>query len=158
MWYTFNWATKIITLTAGTTVVSIRDMWSRWVDWHKLSDNSKYLNAFEQVGGDDIDLLAWTSIPIYCFLINWWRLKPQEGNHTLNVNDWILLVLGWWDPFLNTTWSYVVRINYSQPVQAITVNTGSWTLTAKQVREEMDSNSVKLIEIKQNTDLIPATL
>lgn len=129
MWYSFNWTTKIITLTTGTTSVSVRDVWSRRVDRHKLSDNSKYLNAFEQVWWNDIDISSWTSIPIYCFLINWRRLKPQEANHTLNVNDWILIVNGGGDPFLNTTWSYVVRINYSQPVQAITVSTWWWSGT-----------------------------
>ena len=67
--------------------MSIRDLWSRWVDWWLIGDNSKYLIAFEQVGGNDIDLTAGTSIPIYAFLKNGWKIKPQEANHTLNVND-----------------------------------------------------------------------
>lgn len=134
MAYTFDWPSKIITLTSGTISVSVRDLWSRWVDWLLTSDNSKYLPAFEQVWGNDIDLTAGTSIPIYAFLKNGWRLRPQEANHTLNVNDGILVVDGGWDPFINTTWSFTVRINYAQPVQAITVSTGSggWWLTPTQ--------------------------
>lgn len=124
MAYSISGATKVITLTAGTTVVSVRDLWSRWVDWFLTSDNSKYLPAFEQVGGNDIDVGSGTSIPIYAFLKNGWKIKPQEANHTLNVNDGILLVDGGGDPFNNTSGSYVVRINYQQPVQAITVATG----------------------------------
>jgi hypothetical protein len=129
MWYSFNWTTKVITLTPGTISVSIRDIWSRWVDRHKLSDNSKYLPAFSQVWWNDIDAIAWTSIPIYCFLQNGRRIKPQESNHNLSVYDWVLLVLWGGDPFIDTTWSYNVRVNYSQPVQAITVTSTNqqWT-------------------------------
>lgn len=121
---TFNGVTKTITLSTGTTSLSVRDLWSRWVDWFLTGDNSKYLPAFQQVGGDDIDPTAGTSIPIYAFLMNGWKLKPQEANHTLNVSDGILLVNGGGDPFSNTSGAYTVRINYQQPVQAITVNTG----------------------------------
>jgi len=45
-------------------------------------------------GGNDIDVSAGTSIPIYAFLMNGWKLKPQEANHTLSVTDGILLVNG----------------------------------------------------------------
>jgi hypothetical protein len=119
MGLSFNGSTKIITLSTGTVSVSVRDLWSRWVDWLLTSDNSKYQIAMSQVGGDDIDLTAGTKIPIYIFLQNGWKLKPQEASHTLNIGDGILLVDGGGDPFVNTTGSYVVRVNYQQPVQAI---------------------------------------
>jgi hypothetical protein len=124
MGYSFNGATKLITLTAGTTSVSVRDLWSRWADWVALSDNAKFLPAFSQVGGQTIDAAAGTYIPIYAFLLNGWRIRPQEANHTLNINDGVLLVDGGGDPFVNTVGSFVVRIVLSQPVQAITVATG----------------------------------
>lgn len=119
----FDGGTKQINLSAGTTTLSVRDLWSRWVDWFVVDDNSKYLPAFESVGGNDIDLSAGTKIPVYAFLANGWKIKPQEANHTLNVTDGILLVSGGGDPFVNTTGSYVVRINYQQPVQAISFST-----------------------------------
>lgn len=99
--------------------MSVRDVWSRWVDWYLTGDNSKYLPTFAQVGGNDIDAGAGTKIPIYGFLLNGWRIKPQENNHTLVVGDGVLLVEGGGDPFVNTAGSFVVRINYQQPVQAI---------------------------------------
>jgi hypothetical protein len=77
-----------------------------------------------QVGGDDIDAGAGTKIPIYIFLLNGWRLRPQEASHTLSVTDGIILVDGGGDPFVNTLSSYIVRINYQQPVQAISFATG----------------------------------
>lgn len=135
---TFDGVTKIITLTSGTTAVSVRDLWSRWVDWFLTGDNSKYQLAFAQVGGDDIDLAAGTKIPVYAFLMNGWRIKPQEANHTLTISDGILLVNGGGDPFNNTSGSYVVRINYQQPVQAISFSTGGGTApTAVEVADEV---------------------
>ena len=121
---TFDGPAKRINLTGGTTSVGVRELWTEWVDWSALSDNSKYLPALAQVGGDDIDLVAGTKIPIYAFLLNGWRIKPQEASHTLAVGDGILLVSGGGDPFVNTTGSYIVRINYQQPVQAISFDSG----------------------------------
>lgn len=121
---TFDGPSKRIVLSLGTTSLSVRDVWSRWVDWVLTSDNSKYLPAFESVGGNDIDLGAGTKIPIYAFLLNGWRISPQEASHTLTVGDGVLLVSGGGDPFVNTAGSFIVRINYQQPVQAISFSTG----------------------------------
>jgi hypothetical protein len=79
------------------------------------------------LGGDDIDTVAGTKVPIYDFLQNGWRIKPQEANHTLTVTDGILLVQGGGDPFVATNGSYVVRVNYQQPVQAISFSTSGGT-------------------------------
>jgi hypothetical protein len=126
---TFDGAERLITLTAGTVTLDVHDLYSRWKDWNKTGDNAKYAIAFETVGGDDIDLGAGTKVPLYAFLVNGWRIKPQEASHTLNVTAGILLVDGGGDPFVNTTGSYIVRINYQQPVQAIKVETGTSGLT-----------------------------
>ncbi len=135
----FNGETKRIILSTGTTSLSVHDMYSRWKDWVLLSDNSKYFPAFSVVGGDSIDQSAGTSIPLYAFLINGWRVKPYEGNHTLTIADGILLVSGGGDPFVNTDGSYVIRINYQQPVQAIGYSTsggGSGGATVDEILDE----------------------
>lgn len=119
----FDGITKVITITTDTTL-DVKNLWSRWVDWVLTGDNSKYLPAMSQLGGNDIDLTAGTSIPIYIYLLNGWKIKPKEANHTLNVTNGILLVDGGGDPFNNTTGAYTVRINFQQPVQAIGVATG----------------------------------
>lgn len=152
MAYSFNWTSKTITLSSWTTTMWVRDLWSRWVEWFLTSDNSKYPVAFAQVWWNDIDVSAGTFIPIYAFLQNGWKVKPQEANHTLNVNDGILLVEWGWDPFTNTIGSYIVRINYSQPVQAITVATwggGGW-LTTEQATQL--GNTVKKWDIILNVN------
>lgn len=119
----FDGETRTISLTPGTVTLSITDLWSRWIDWLQVSDNSKYPQALSQVGGEDIDPATGTSIPIYVFLLNGWRVRPQESSHTLNVFGGILLVDGGGDPFVDTIGTFSIRINYSQPVQAITVST-----------------------------------
>jgi hypothetical protein len=134
----FDGPTKLATLSAGTTSLSVRDFWSRWVDWFLTSDNSKYLPAMSQVGGNDIDLGVGSKIPIYAFLLNGWKLKPQEANHTLNVTDGILLVDGGGDPFVNTSGSFVVRVNYQQPVQAISFSTGGSGLSVQEAERLLE--------------------
>lgn len=115
---------RLITLTPGTVSFAVPALYSAWVDWVALSDNAKYLPAFRTVGGDDVDLTAGTKVPAYCYLTNAWRVRPQEADHTLNVTGGVLLVDGGGDPFVNPIADFVVRVNYSQPVQAITVATG----------------------------------
>ena len=153
MAFSFDGPSKVITLSAGTTSVSVRDLWSRWVDWFLTGDNSKYLPAFEFVGGNDIDTDAGTFIPVYAFLMNGWKVKPQEANHTLNIRDGILLVNGGGDPFNNTNGAYTVRINYQQPVQAISFATGGGGggVTAEDIRMEIDANSIVLSIIRKLT-------
>lgn len=132
----FDGATRRILLTAGTTAVGVRELWSRWADWHAQADNARFLPAFRQVGGDDIDAGAGTAIPIYAFLINGWRIRPQPANHTLRVGDGVLLVDGGGDPFVDPDGVFMVRINYQQPVQAITVATsGGAAATPAQIAD-----------------------
>jgi hypothetical protein len=120
---TFDGTTKVITLNSGQVELDVVQLYSSFKRWVSAG-NAQYLPAFAPVGGETIDATAGTSVPLYAFLINGWRVKPQEANHTLNVTNGILLVDGGGDPFVNTTGSYVVRVNYQQPVQAITVSTG----------------------------------
>lgn len=143
MGYSIDGQNKLISLTTGTTSVSIRDLWSRWVDWYLTGDNSKFHPAFDFVGGNDIDAIAGTKIPVYLFLLNGWKVRPQESSHTLNVVDGIILVSGGGDPFINTIGSFVVRINYQQPVQAI-----SFTLSGG---SQPPSNGPTISEIESVT-------
>lgn len=119
----FDGTTKVITLSSGTVSLDVVDLYSRWKDWVTL-DNAKFLPAFEVVGGNTIDSASGTAIPLYAFLVNGWRIRPQEANHTLAVSGGVLLVSGGGDPFINPIGNFTVRINYQQPVQAIGFSTG----------------------------------
>ncbi len=122
---TFDGPNKRIICDVGTRSISVVGVYSMWVDWALTGDNLQYLSAFSELGGNDIDADAGTSVPVYAFLLNNWKISPDEASHTLSVTDGIILVDGGGDPFADTVGAYVVRINYQQPVQAITVSSGS---------------------------------
>lgn len=143
----FDGASKRIILSSGTTTLDVVDLYSRWKDWVLSSDNSKWAEAFAPVGGDDIDLAAGTAVPLYAFLRNDWRVRPQEANHTLNVTGGVLLVDGGGDPFVNTLGAYIVRINYQQPVQAITVATGGSAAPSAEDVAEAVWNHADVVEL-----------
>jgi len=88
MSYSFDGTNKVISISSQTTM-SVRDVWSRYLEWVATGDNSKYLPAFRTVGGDVIDGAEGTSIPIYHYLINGWKIKPMEANHTLKLITFI---------------------------------------------------------------------
>ena len=123
MGYIFNGTTKVITLTPGTTVLDVRDLYSRWKDW-VVSDGAKFFPVFTVVGGDPIDVDKGVYVTSYFFLIHGWRIKPQESNHKLNVVNGVLLTIEGADPFVQTVGSYNVLVLYSQPVRSETVSTG----------------------------------
>ncbi len=122
MGYFFDGPNRVVVLTPGTTAVALADLWSRWKDWARLG-NAGFAPAFDTVGGEDIDSAQGTRVPLYLFVKNGWRLRPQEANHTLTVAGGTLLVDGGGDPFVDTLGSYRVRVRYSQPAQAIGYST-----------------------------------
>jgi len=138
----FDGETKIVTITTVNTL-DVKDLWSRWVDWLLTSDNSKYALAMTQVGGNDIDVSQGTAIPIYIYLLNGWKIKPREADHTLAVTSGVLLTSDSSDPFMDTTGAYTVRVNYQQPVQVVTVSTGgSGGLTTEQNTQLMKTLTI----------------
>jgi hypothetical protein len=113
----FDPAAKIISL--DTFSVSASEIWSRWVDWVVLEDNSKYPIAFSQLGGV-------APVSLYLFLENGWKVRPQEadGQTTISGN---LLVQGGGNPFVSTIGSFSSQVTIEAPLaaQAIEVNLGS---------------------------------
>lgn len=125
---TFDAANKRIILDSVSVTAS--EIWSRWVDWIVTSDNSKYLPAMTQVGGDDLG--SGLLIPIYIFLQNGWRVRPMESNHSLNITG-NLFVAGGGVPVVNTLGTFNVSVQYTVPVQAQAVSTSGGSLTAADV-------------------------
>ena len=126
---TFDPANKRIIL--DSTSFNVTEIWSRWIDWVSSGDNSKYLPALSQSGGEE--LLPSIFSPIYIFLDNGWRVRPMEANHKL-VLDGFLYVRGGGDPVVNTLGAYNVSVQYTVAMQAQAVATsGSSGPTAEQV-------------------------
>jgi hypothetical protein len=119
--YVFDGEALNIALPVSTEL-NTTDLYSRWKDYVKTSStNAGFAPTFDSTGGDDIDPLAGTTIPHYVKIKNGWAISPDELDYTLAVTTGILLRLGGGDPFLDTVGAFTVRINYQQPVQAITV-------------------------------------
>lgn len=130
---TFDASSKRIILDSVSVTAS--EIWSRWVDWVASGDNSKYLPAMTQVGGDDLG--SGLLIPIYIFLQNGWRVRPMEASHSLTITG-NLFVAGGGTPVVNTLGTFNVSVQYTVPVQAQAVSTsggGGSGLTAAQVWE-----------------------
>ena len=122
MGYNFDGSTKVISLTAGTTSMSVRDLYSRWKEWVATGTNARFLPAFSTVGGDPLG--GGVYVTFYAFLANGWRIRPQEASHTLTVTDGVITTDDGSDPFIATLGAYNVQIKYSQPVKTETVATG----------------------------------
>ena len=116
MAYAFSGTAKTITLSAGTVALDLVDLHSRWKDW-VLAGNAQFPVAFRAVGGDI------PAIPLYLFLLDGWRIVPQQADHTLTVTDGILEVDGGGDPFVDPAGSYKIRINRQTPGIAIGYST-----------------------------------
>ena len=116
MAYSFDGINKRITLSAGTVSFSLVDLHSRWKEW-VATGNAQFAVAFKTVGGDI------PAIPLYLFLLNGWRIVPQQADHTLTVADGILEVDGGGDPFVDPAGSYKIRINRQTPGIAIGYST-----------------------------------
>jgi hypothetical protein len=105
-----------------TSELSIPELYTYWKDQIRLTNNAQYVFAFSPVGGNTIS--GATSIPDYIFLASTWTIRPFNSSYTLNVTEGTIVKDGGGDPFENTASPQTVRINYQQPVQAITVSTG----------------------------------
>lgn len=148
MGYIFDGVNKVISLTSGTTELDVMDLYSRWKDWVNSGEGAKYLPAFYVVGGEPIDEARGIYITVYYFLINGWRIKPQEANHRLKVVNGIILTDTGDSPFISTVGNYNILVEYSQPIKTETAvfETGVSGLTP----EEAEA----LLMIRQVRDIL----
>jgi hypothetical protein len=79
---TFDWANLLIIVDNGVTELDVQvDLYSDWKEDVKLTDNIKHPPAFRTTGGDPIS--PTENIGATFFLINGWKIRPQEADHTL---------------------------------------------------------------------------
>ena len=119
---TFDGVNRLMICDDGLTDLNVRDLYNDWKEWVKDSDNAKFLPAFSVVGGDPTT--GDNIITPYFFLINDWKVKPHEANHTLKV-DGILLTSDDSDPFIDTDGNYRIGIQSIVPIYTETVKVGS---------------------------------
>ena len=133
MGYDFDGNNKIIQLTAGTTTLDVKDLYSKWKEW-VVSTGSKYAIAFTVVGGDPVNESAGIYITSYYYLSNGWKIRPWGYNHTLNVSNGVLLASDGLSPFVQTQGTYNVMILSTLPIKSETVNiAGGGGATASEI-------------------------
>lgn len=112
----FNGSTRVISLDAATSV-SLRAVYSRWVDWTTTSDNLKFFPAFSTVADPP-------KVPVYLTLENGWRILPTAGAYILSLTDGFLYTSDASDPFVPVV-GVEPRIRFENPVVAVGYSSGS---------------------------------
>lgn len=145
---TFDGTNKLILINNGITSLNIKEVYSWWKDWVLQGDNLKYLPAMASLGGDPLP--GGLFLGSTFFLENGWKIRPYEGNHSLNIIGNLYSRDGSF-PFVQTLGSYNVLITstVSQLVQGISTGsgTGGDTPTATEI-----ANAVWNKPMSENTN------
>lgn len=105
---TFDGSSKLMILNTNVNNINVGvDLYSEWKRWSLLSNNTKYLPAFSVIGGEYIS--DTKKLGATYFFTNGWKLRPYEGNHTLQINGNLYCDDGS-VPFINTIGVYNVNI------------------------------------------------
>lgn len=130
---TFDWDNKLIIVNSGITSVDVKiDLYSDWKEWVLLGNNSSYLPAFRVSGWDN--LWGWQYVWAFFFLLNGWKIRPYEGNHTLTVTG-NLRSEDLSSPYTSTLGAYNVNIQteFSSLTLQVDPTWGTWGwLTSQQ--------------------------
>lgn len=121
---TFDPTNKRIILDSA--YVSAAQIYSRWKEWALVDGNSKYEKAFEAQGGEPLGGDLFTAS--YFFLMNGWRIRPMEADHTLVITGTITPA-GGGVPVVRTLGNYNVSVQLTVPVQAQGIATSGSSLT-----------------------------
>lgn len=151
---TFDGINKIITINSGITNINVKtDLYSDWKEWVFTSSNAKYEPAFRSVGGDELQVNYFLA-PTF-FLLNGWRIRPDESNHTLVVVGNLYVDGSNDSPFISTIGNYRVMINSTTSNVVNVIATGSG-VTSQNVADIVDSvlAGVQNIENVATTEII----
>lgn len=141
-------ARRIILDSAAASAIGI---YSDWKSWVREGDNAKYLPAFRVVGGDPVG--GGIFVASYFFLLNGWRIRPMEAGHQLTLSGNVS-VDGGGAPVVNTLGAFNVSVQYTVPVQAQGISTGS----AGGLTPEQALLLLRLAKIHGLVDGVPAVV
>jgi len=146
---TFDGITRIIYVHPEVTSLDIRaDVYTSWIDWISLYDNSKFLPAIRTTGLDPIGGGVYTG-DVY-FLINGWKLS-------INLQQVRVTGVLYSDDYPTAYYTQDLVPQYPATVAALvnTVSIGGAGASAVEVRQEIDSNSTKLLALQTSIDNVP---
>jgi len=150
---TFDGPNKIITLLdpALSPTQSVPDIYSLWKEWVVVSDNAKYLPAFDlSVGGNDTN--PPEKLDGYFFVRNdyGWRVRPFEANGVTTLAGNLFAFDTGTALYLSTVGTFTAFIIGSVSSKALAVETGVSGLTP--------TESTQLSDIDTTTQSMDTTL
>jgi len=105
---TFDGANKIIIINDGETDIDVEvDIYSAWKEWVLVDENAKFEQALRVVGGDPT--VGGDSLGVTTFLINGWRIRPFEDDHSLTMVGNLFEETGA-DPFVPTLGEHTILV------------------------------------------------
>ena len=106
---TFDGPNRLILINYGETALDFTDdIYSRWKEWVRMEDYSKYPNALSVIGGETIG--GGQFVGATYFLENGWRIKPWEGNHNFDLTGNIYTREEGETPYVNTDGNWKINI------------------------------------------------
>lgn len=84
MAHIFNGEQKRIYIDSALPEVSVRELYSEWKEWVRISDNLKFQPAFRNFGGDPT--IEGQTAPAYYFMTNGWRCVVDGFDATFAFN------------------------------------------------------------------------
>ena len=109
---TFDGVNKLIIVNPGITELDVKiDIYSDWKEWALLTDNLKFEAALRAVGGDPIS--DTRSLGTTFFLINEWRIRPDEVDHRLLIEGNLFTEPAGFSPIVPTLGNFNVVVEYS---------------------------------------------
>ena len=133
----FDGVNKIINLPSTGSFDTEIDLYSNWKEWVILSDNAKYLPAFDTTGGDDIR--SGQEIAPYFFLRTdlGWKIKAPEEDGDIVVQGNLFPRVSGQSLFLPPTGDFTVLITQSLSAKAVVVNISESLPSASEIAEEI---------------------
>jgi hypothetical protein len=145
---TIDGENRLIYVNPGESTVSVKDdIYSAWKEWIQVRNNAQFLDALRTTGGDPVGGGLFAG-DIY-FTVNDWKIVIQEQ---VVVNGIIYDNVPGVSPFIVQPGGGVRNV-VSNLAYAYNI-TGVTPPTVQEIRQEMDSNSSKLIDIKTKVDTL----
>jgi len=145
---TFDGENRLIYINPGESTVSVKDdIYSAWKEWIQVRNNAQFLDAMRTTGGDPVGGGLFAG-DIY-FTVNDWKIVIQEQ---VVVNGIIYDNVPGVSPFIVQPGGGVRNV-VSNLAYAYNI-TGVTPPSVQEIRQEMDANSSKLIDIKTKVDTL----
>ncbi len=145
----FDGVNKIIELPSTGSFDAEIDLYSDWKEWVLLSDNAKFLPAFDTTGGDDIGLGQEISPYFFLRTDHGWKIKAPEQDGDVIVQGNLFPRTSGDSLFIPPTGDFTVLITQSLSAKAVTVDLEELQRNILDVRDAMYNKSK--LDLANNT-------